>query len=366
MKQMKNAQLYVLAVAILMSACAPDRNVVSDEERLNIMCSTKKKDRDERCLSDEVRMDSRDVSVILAQKLNREISLQSKILFQNKNSVLKQSQPALNKKTQIADQKLQDKRALTWTLDHTSELDETSGLLRPSMLSSKTMAKDLSATLVDSAAQTFDVASVFGALNNSVADLLSLSRADAKEVARGHGVFSLVQEQLVYSMTGPTSPTELDLQWTGDTQAIFSSFDKKSGKHYFSRDQIAEAGRLNISMNDTQEVMIQKMNFQWNLAPRKDAVLNYSVDLIGTAKAIQVEGGCLRVVGEFVVTNTNDGVKKKPLKTFVSKLVLTEKELNLYGTNKDGSFNMTKSVKKMELPQCSEDKETLVDFGRVL
>lgn len=361
MKKMNQIYVYILSATVFLSACAPDRNVLSDEERLNVMCSTKKKDRDERCLSDEISMDYRDMSVILVQKMNREVTLQSKILAQNQQAI---STTASNPRTQIVDQAVQGKRALTWDLDYVGQQDELTGLQRPTTFTGKTMTKDLGATADN--VQSFDLVTVFGGLTGAAAELLNfnLSRNDAKEKARVHGVFALVQEQMSYSLAAPIESAKLSVEWTGQALTAFSKFDK-SGKHFFSRDQVSDAGRLELAVNDAQETVVQKFNFEWNLTPRKDAVLNYKVDLIETAKVVEVEGGCRRLVGEFLLTNTNDGVKKKPLKTFISKLVLTETELNIFGTNRDGGFS-AKPAKTVPVPSCSEYNGLMVDFGRVL
>ena len=361
MKKLNQISVAVLFAALFLSACAPDRQVVSDEERLNIMCSTKKKDRDEKCLSDEVSMDYRDMSVVLAQKINREAVLQSKILIQNNKAVV--SAMTTNSTTQMTDQKIQDRRAVSWNLEYVGIQDDATGFQKASRFSGRTMSKDLGAGSPD--AQTFDHAVVFGDLNNAISDLLNWSRVDAKERARPLGVFSFVEEQLSYSLTAPLENTKLKVAWAGQAQTAYSKFDKNS-KHFFSKDQVVENGLVEMSLTESQDIVVEKMNLIWNVSPRKDAVLNYSVESLGAMKLVEIDGGCLRLVGEFTLTNTNDGVKKKPLKTFTSKLVLTETELNLYGTNKDGSLNLAKPAKTMPIPNCSEYNGVMVDYGRVL
>lgn len=351
-------------VTVLMSACAPDRNVVSDAERLNIFCSTKKNDQyDPRCQSDEVRLDYRDATMVLVQKLNREVSQQVSLIKRNKAKSSQTAGIAINSQTNA---QVVKKYAVNWKTDFTHVQDETTGVDVPVSLSSNTVAKDIGP--VDVSAQQIDATTVLQNLLNSFDQLLAVSRQDGKALAQEHGSFVLMNEKNDYSIINvDASKNELELTWAGGGHGIFSKVDARRGKHFFSNDQITEQGHLKIAQSsEGQTQMIEHLRLDWNFAPRKDAVLNYGIESYEkTVSVVEVADGCFRLVGELRMTNTDAGVKKKPLKTFNSKIVLTETEVKIYNGNADGSFK-PEPAKTETIPACSDYDGVSVNYGLVI
>jgi hypothetical protein len=340
----KLTSLLLLPTFLFVSACAPDKNAVSDEERLNVFCSTKKNDREEKCQSDEVFMNSNQLSLILAQKINRELSLQALNSFDVKS------------------EKIVGKNALNSKIQMTSETNPQ-GLQVPGSLTAQTLIKDLGATNVT--AQDINFAEFFSGLNTNLSQLMNLSRKESKEQAASLGNFVIVNEKLDYSAPSENPMgTSSEVSWSGEAQAVFSKIDAK-GKHFFSKDLISEKGQSKISLNTDGTRNVEALVLEWNIAPRKDAILNQSVRISGSGhQLLEIEPGCFRFVGEFMMTNTFDGTKKKPLQTSTSKVVLTENEIKVF-KQKNGTFP-TDASKTEVIPTCTEYDGLFVNYGLVL
>ncbi len=363
--------LIIPCLAVFSGACAPDSNVVSDAERLNIFCSTKKNDSNSRCESDEVRLDYRDVAIILVQKLTREVSVQMSVM--KKNTVIRPEDKVLIQ-NKLSQNNLQiiNKKSVRWKTE--VELDDREFLIReiPVSLTSNLIAKDIGSVQPD--VEQLDLVQIMQGLTKSFDELLNMSRVDSKSLAQQHGTFVLMSEKNNYKVTEMNVfNRELDVQWSGGGHGIFSKLDAKRGKYYYSNDQITENGELKTRKtslsSDKKTQIIDLLRLDWNFAVRsnsaltKDTILNFGIESFAqTVSVVEVEEGCFRLVGELRMKNTEGGVKKKPAKEFNSKIVLTATSIEIYNGNADGSFK-SKPAKTEAIPACSEYDGMTVNYG---